>query len=218
MKIRTPELTDELSAILIPLTDLVADAGLDGLQITDVICEEQEYDAHDFSRLFFRGVVFRGCRFSGCSFQGTEFSDVIFENCDFSNSHFENCYMTRCRIAGSKFTGAVMEKASLTHVVIANSLFPYFSCDVSTWKYCRIEKSDFHGSSIYQAKVSFWEPVSVDFTETIFLGTLLKGVDLSSCTLDRASFSDNFRELKGAVLNRDQAAELARVFGIKLAD
>ena len=53
-----------------------------------------------------------------------------------------------------------------------------------------------------------------DFTRASFVHTLLKGVDLTTCTIDAVTLSEGCRELQGAVVDLWQAAGLARRLGV----
>lgn len=46
--------------------------------------------------------------------------------------------------------------------------------------------------------------------------TSLKGIDLSNCDISGIIISDLFSELRGAEVSYEQAAELARLLGIKI--
>ena len=54
--------------------------------------------------------------------------------------------------------------------------------------------------------------------ETNLFQTPLAGVDLTTCTLQGLVLSESLTELRGAVLDRFQAAELARRFGVIVRD
>lgn len=49
-----------------------------------------------------------------------------------------------------------------------------------------------------------------------FFKTLLKGMDLSDCTIDNIMVSDQYTELAGVKVNLFQAAELAKLMGVKI--
>lgn len=216
MKYDAPRIEGELETYSGSLLSLVEDAG--GDDVYGYSCVGIIQEGEDFPAAVYRGVSFHGCHFSGSSFSHAEFIDVVFDSCDFSNCRFDDGYMVRCSVSSCRFTGAMFGKHMFSHVRMTNTVAPYISCDGSRWDHCRIEKTDLHGGSFFQAKLNTCEFDDADLAECIFLGTPLKGIDLSNSRLDKASFSDHFPELRGAVLNRDQAAELARVFGIKLAD
>ena len=54
------------------------------------------------------------------------------------------------------------------------------------------------------------------FTGAELFRTGLKGIDLSSCTLDRIALSETCAELKGARIDASQAPVVARILGIEV--
>jgi hypothetical protein len=48
------------------------------------------------------------------------------------------------------------------------------------------------------------------------LRTSLAGIDLSSCDISGLRVSDTFRELRGAVVSSEQAAQLAGLLGVQV--
>lgn len=55
-----------------------------------------------------------------------------------------------------------------------------------------------------------------DFTSVDFFRTMLRGMDLSDCTIDNIMVSDQYTELAGVKVNLFQAAELAKLMGVKV--
>ena len=55
-----------------------------------------------------------------------------------------------------------------------------------------------------------------DFTGADLFRAVLKGADLSGCTLDGISLSASCQELKGAKIHASQAAVVARILGIEV--
>ena len=45
---------------------------------------------------------------------------------------------------------------------------------------------------------------------------MLRGMDLSDCTIDNIMVSDQYTELAGVKVNLFQAAELAKLMGVKI--
>ena len=57
-----------------------------------------------------------------------------------------------------------------------------------------------------------------DLSRTTFFRTSLSGVDLSACDISGLRVSSDLRELRGAVIDPDQAAELMGLLGIKIKE
>ena len=56
----------------------------------------------------------------------------------------------------------------------------------------------------------------VDLTKVDFFKTLLKGIDLSDCTIVGIMVSDTFTELRGAKVDMMQAIAIAQLFGVQV--
>ena len=85
------------------------------------------------------------------------------------------------------------------------------------------EFSEIRGCSLREAflsEVRFKKTICsrTDFTGVDFFKTLLRGMDLSDCTIDNIMVSDQYTELAGVKVNLFQAAELAKLMGLRLCD
>ena len=59
---------------------------------------------------------------------------------------------------------------------------------------------------------------AVDFSMADLFRANLKGVDLSGCILEGVTLSASCQELRGAKIHAVQAALVARILGIEIAD
>ena len=66
----------------------------------------------------------------------------------------------------------------------------------TVFKKTALEKTDFTGASLFRA--------------------MLAGMDFSRCTLDKIILSASCQELKGAKINTQQAAIVAKILGIEV--
>ena len=57
-----------------------------------------------------------------------------------------------------------------------------------------------------------------DLARSTFFRTSLSGVDLSTCDISGLRISSDLRELRGAVIDPEQAAELIGLLGIKIKE
>lgn len=110
---------------------------------------------------------------------------------------------------GSSFT-----KAFFRNLTIEESSFAYANLAGTIWENCLIRKSNFREISFSEAKLKKLTTSEVDFTGADFFKTPLKGIDMTSCSLEGITISDNFSELKGLRVNSLQAVELAKMLGI----
>ena len=84
----------------------------------------------------------------------------------------------------------------------------------TSWTGCKISGSKMENTFMSEAKLKKFSLSDVEFTNVDFFKTPLSGVDLSDCSISGLMVSDSFSELKGASMNVEQAAEVARMMGI----
>lgn len=167
-------------------------------------------------RMDFRECIFDSCRFSGTLFQRVNFVDVLFRGCDLSNANWQICSALRCRLENCKGVGGDFSGCKLQHFAVRDSNLTYsnFSAaggkwirftdcpmDSSVFLECRLEKLDFENCSLVGAN---------------FTNTPLKGVDFSSDQIEGLLLSGT--ELAGARVNMYQAAQLAKLLGLKIKE
>lgn len=78
------------------------------------------------------------------------------------------------------------------------------------------ESPDFSDLTFRQLSFQACHFTGCDLTGAELFRTPFKGMDLSSCTLDRVSLSETCAELRGAKLHVGQAAVVARILGIEI--
>lgn len=168
----------------------------------------------DFTGLCFSRVKFENCSFIGCSFEKAEFSDVILRSCNFSNCILNDSFWRRAVLQASKGTGLKMTGSSLKDVTITDCSMTYANFDDSKLEGFRVEDSDFGNANLAQCKCKnvIWN--HVNFHEASFFKTALKGMDFTTCDLKGLVLSDECTEVRGAVMDLYQAAELAKRLGI----
>lgn len=180
---------------------------------SNIFCEEE-----DFSHMIFSGTRFENCRFWNCSFERAEFKDVIFHTCDISGCNLNNNYTERvsfsqCKGIGTKFTGGVNK-----HLLIRECNMNYANFDSSRFENVQIEQTTLENSNISQCRCKGVKWSNTDLKGASFFGTSLRGMDFSDSIITELLLSDDSRELKGAVVDLYQAAELAKRLGIIIKD
>ncbi|MBS5064074.1 MAG: pentapeptide repeat-containing protein [Hungatella hathewayi] len=168
----------------------------------------------DLEGLCVSKVLFENCSFQDCSFVKAEFTDVIFQSCDFSNSNFSDGYFNRCRFLSSKGLGARFCGSMIQNVVIKDCNLNYVNFDSSKLEKIRIEETQMTGGNISQCKCKAITWTNVTLESASFFKTPLRGMDFTTCNLTGLSLSDELTELKGAVVDLYQAAELAKRLGL----
>ena len=84
------------------------------------------------------------------------------------------------------------------------------------YKRQEIRGCNFRESFLSEVKLKKTVFSSTDLTGTDFFRTPLKGLDLSECVIDGIMVSDRYTELAGLKVSLLQAAELARLMGVKI--
>lgn len=187
-------------------------------QVLEKIFRNQICGEEDFSHMIFSGVKFENCRFWNCSFERTEFSNVIFENCDLSGSSFGDSYLNRVSFFSGKGIGAKFVRSTMKHVLITEGNWNYINLDASRLENIKIEKAKMDSSNITQCRCRqvFWKEVSL--INASFFRTSLRGMDFSDSVITGLVLSDDNAELKGAIVDLYQAAELAKRLGVVIKD
>lgn len=158
-----------------------------------------------------------GCKFSNCRFPGancahSSFVDTVFINCDFSNVDFQDCYFQRCSFLQCRMVGADFSQSMIKMVLFQENNMDFVNFDHLQATGMRIEETSMKSSHIIQNKWKQVELKQVDFTQANFLHTMLNGMDFRKCRIDGILVSG--KELKGVIVDRFQASELARLLGI----
>ena len=177
---------------------------------------DETADSIKGQKLEFDSIHFVRCRFTDCDFTGASFCNVVFDKCDFSNSSFEDSYWKNTRAEGCKGDGSRFSNASFKWVKLTDSQFRYANFSMAFREF-----SEIRGCSLREAflsEVRFKKTICsrTDFTGVDFFKTLLRGMDLSDCTIDNIMVSDQYTELAGVKVNLFQAAELAKLMGVKI--
>lgn len=168
----------------------------------------------DFSGLCFSRVKFENCNFEGCNFEKAEFGDVIVASCNFSNCLFPDSFLQRVIFKASKGTGARMTGSSLKDVTFTDCSMGYMNFGDSKLESFRVEDSDLENGSFAQCKFKNAAFTNVRLQNTSFFKTTLKGMDFTTCDIKGLVLSDECSEVRGAVMDLYQAAEMARRLGI----
>lgn len=168
----------------------------------------------DLSGLCFSRVKFENCNFTGCSFEKAEFSDVVFISCNFSNCVFHDSFWRRTKIRSSKGTGAKITGSSLKDVAISDCSMEYVNFDDSKLECFLVEDSDMENGNFAQCRCKqvWWNGVRLK--NASFFKTPLKGMDFTTCEIKGIVLSDECSEVRGAVMDLYQAAELAARLGV----
>lgn len=183
-------------------------------RLEGVLFKKLNAESEDFRFLCFSKIRFENCCFLECSFEKCEFTDVVFQSCNFSNCSFKDSYFDRCQLFTSKGIGADFSGSTIKNMMIRDSCLNYANFDNSKLEKVKIESSELNHGNISQCRVKELEWDRVQLSGASFFKTPLKGMDFTTCAIDGLVLSDDCAELKGAIVDLYQAAELAKRLGI----
>ena len=126
---------------------------------------------------------------------------------------WEGCDLSGLDARGAQFARSSLRAVSFTGCRLAGSGFAALRARQTLWKGCDLSRCALTAGQLKDVAFS-----DCDLTAAQFFRTPLNGIDLTSCRLDGLVLSDGAPELRGAIVDRWQAAELARFLGLVLRD
>ncbi len=213
MKILRPELYSQLEDID-DFGSLLVQAKQDDTEIEEKHIKGSVCMGEELANLRFSGTLFENCRFNESNLSKTSFVNVVFKNCDFSNCTMTQGYFSRCEFITCKALGAKFVEALFKDVTIQESNFAYVNMDKASINTMKIAASTFENANLTECQLKNLECEQVLFTKTNFFKTALKGIDFTKNTITNVIVSAEGTELRGAVVDLYQAAELAKLFGV----
>lgn len=196
------------------LCALVRQSRVENAEITEKQIGNVFLTEGDFRETAFDQVVFENCRLAGCCFAKCSFVDVIFRGCDLSNCDFRNGYFNRCEFRSVKGIGANFIESGFWNTLFFECGMRYSNLSASKLEKLRIVKSDFSESFLTSVTQKNLQLENAEFRKTNFFKTSLKEIDFTSCGLEGIGVSQDGNELRGAIVNSLQAAELAKLLGL----
>ena len=199
---------DELLAALTAPDAHVANTAFTGLELTDVAADGT----------VFENVVFRGCAFERVNLSNCTFTDVLFSGCRFVRCDLGLSWLNRVDFRSCSAPGLSFLKGRLTGVSIVDSQLAYADLSETTVEQLVASETKLSGASFHATKLRHLALDRCDLSRATFFRTSLSGVDLSTCDISGLRVSSDLRELRGAVIDPDQAAELMGLLGIKIKE
>lgn len=196
----------------------VTGAQVQDLTLTDSLLEERIFPLYAPEELSFYNVIFANCRWSGCRLDGCSFIDAFFQSGDFSNSSFSGSYWKNCRWQSGKWMGVNLSESSVQQGSMENVNLQYGNFSASSLKNLKLTCCDLSQGDLSQCTLKELNLTGCRLSGCNFFKTPLRGVDFSENLLEGPILSDRYQELRGAVVNADQAAELARLLGVVIRD
>lgn len=168
----------------------------------------EDFCSVNFYECIFRGVSFKG-KMKSCLFQ-----DVIFEKCDFSNCDFSEGVFRRVRFDTCRMMGTDLSSSSFTDTVFHNGQCAYINLNGSKWKDCLMEGTLFCEGSLSMCTFRTTDVSHCDFSGCEFAHTPMKDFNLSSSEIEGIAVTP--QDLKGAIINAEQAIACAKILGLKV--
>jgi len=167
-------------------------------------------------RARFDGVRIVGGTLSATKLTHLTWVDVLCEKCDLSMIEWHEAKLTRVEFRECRVTGAKLATGELDHV-----RFVECQLDYASFSEARLRESSFEGCQLREADFT-----RADLTGTSLLRCDLKGADFVGAKLSRVDVSTSSLneirigagDVRGLVVNREQATVLAQLFGLVVRD
>lgn len=199
---------DELLAALTTPDARLANTAFMGLELADVAADGT----------VFENVAFRSCTFERVNLSNCTFTDVLFSGCRFVRCDLGRSWLNRVDFRSCSAPGLSFLKGRLTGVSLVDSQLAYADLSETTVDQLVASETKLSEASFHATKLRHLALDRCDLSRATFFRTSLSGVDLSTCDISGLRVSSDLRELRGAVIDPDQAAELMGLLGIKIKE
>ncbi|WP_054655820.1 pentapeptide repeat-containing protein [Lentilactobacillus kisonensis] len=160
-------------------------------------------------------VTFHQCQFEQDNFGGSEWLDCRFVNVSFANKRFEGSTFYRDQFESCQLIGTEFQENNWKDCVISGSQVDYANFSSSKINRCRFDDASFKEVYFrYLKLVGGLKTSGCNFEGASFVGTKLKGVDLSQSEFGYLEVNPD--DLKGLIINQFQAASLIGLLGVKI--
>lgn len=193
---------------------------LTGLAANAVI-EECRLDRSALARSKASSVRFDGVHMVGVALDESELAnlvwqDVVCERCNLSMVNWRGAKLTRAVVRGCRVTGGKLVEGELESVRVVDCQLDYVSFADTRFRRvvfetCQLREANFRGADLEGTGF-----VECDLHGADFAGAKLQGADVRTSKLDGVTVGAG--EVRGLVVSRQQAADLARLFGLVVRD
>lgn len=157
-------------------------------------------------------VCFQNVSFANLTFDRGSFEDIRFEQCDLTGCHFQETRFHRVSFVGCRMTGVQFEDCTLDHLTIQEGLADYVQFIRSTVRHQHWSETTMKEAQFFEVKPTQWKLEAVRLTDSQWIETPLKGLDLRQTELSGITIDPRF--LPGAVITEEQAVAFARLLGL----
>lgn len=182
----------------------------DGTEYGDFILNGQNLIGQSFERVIIERAIFKLVRCSSLNLAKANLADMRFDTCDLSNAEWQDAKLTRCEIADCKITGLHVINAEIADVLMRGCTGDLVQFQGSAFKRvifqnCQLRGADFRFTNL--EGVIFQD---CDLQEAEFYEAKLGGTDFRTSNI--MGIKAHPTDLKGAIIDSDQAALLGRHF------
>jgi uncharacterized protein YjbI with pentapeptide repeats len=160
----------------------------------------------------FYHCIFEKCTFKNCDIAGYVFEDVIFRDCDLSNISFIESRFSGVEFINCNLTGTIMSGSNFCDITFSECSMRYSNFSNSDLTRVLLQKSNLSNSYLWEVKQKEFYLSECNLTCAEFAGTILKGVDFTTCNIDGILIS--VPGLKGMIVTDYQAVALSKLLGL----
>jgi uncharacterized protein YjbI with pentapeptide repeats len=182
---------------------------------------ECRLDASALARTKANSVRFDAVHLVGVALEETELADlrwqdVLCERCNLAMVNWRGAKLTRALVRGCRVTGGKLVEGELDNVRFVDCHLDYASFADTRFRRvvfesCQLREANFHGADLTGTVFAQCDLQGADFA-----GAKLQGADVSSSSM--AGITVGPGEVRGLAVSRQQAADLARLFGLVVRD
>ena len=168
-----------------------------------------------------KNVEIKRCKFDAIIFNEVNIKfgtleSIEFVNCDLSNLSFIDTHISIVHFKNCKLFGTNFIDTTLNNVIIEDCM-----CNMINIIGCKIHNSkmicsNFKSSNIENSELKKLLLDRVNFSNSIFISTALKGIDLSNSNIEDINI--DLKCIKGAIINLEQTMDLIGLIGVKIKE
>lgn len=182
-----------------------------------IYCAQRELSRDDFTALVaeratFDQVQFQQVRLEKTHFKKAQVLDSCFTVCDFANAEWPEASLSRVELLGCHLTGWQCSEAQFQDVLFKECRGSFAQFAFAALKAVRFENCELSEVNFLNVDLSSVTFVNCDLNHADLTGTKLANVDLRSCKIDGVRVGP--QELKGAIIDPNQAVAFVRSMGI----
>ena len=185
---------------------------------THVLVEDVELAYECANGATFENAVFRRCLFEQVDLRDCTFRDVVFEDCRFIGCAMDRSWLNRVDMRDCSAPGMSLLQARLAQVSALSTDLSYANLSETSIDRLSLGNCKLREAALQRVKLKRVRWDACDLTRIDVFGTPLAGIDVSGCAFAAPVLSGDFHELRGAVVSVEQALDVARLLGVRIAE